>query len=52
MDSHATFLNCPAYMDKDGGTRCGLPAEIAANLALPIASAADAEADLKLSPGH
>jgi len=29
------------------------PAEaIAANLDLPIASAADAEADLKLSPGH
>jgi hypothetical protein len=28
MDSHATFLNCPAYMDKDGATRCGLPAEV------------------------
>jgi hypothetical protein len=21
------FLNCPAYMDNDGVTRCGLPAE-------------------------
>jgi hypothetical protein len=28
MDSHAMFLNCPAYMDKDGGTRCGPPAEV------------------------
>ena len=28
MDSQAMFLNCPAYMDKDGGTRCGLPAEV------------------------
>ena len=28
MDSHAMFLNCPAYMDKDGGTRCALPAEV------------------------
>jgi hypothetical protein len=28
MDSHAMFLNCPAYMDKDGGARCGLPAEV------------------------
>ena len=28
MDSHATFLNCTAYMDKDGATRCGLPAEV------------------------
>ena len=22
------FLNCPAYMDNDGATRCGLPAEV------------------------
>ena len=28
MDSHAMFLNCPAYMDNDGVTRCGLPAEV------------------------
>jgi hypothetical protein len=28
MDSHVMFLNCPAYMDKDGGTRCGLPAAV------------------------
>jgi hypothetical protein len=29
MDTHAMFLNCPAYMDHDGATRCGLPAEVA-----------------------
>ena len=28
MDSYPMFLNCPAYMDKDGGARCGLPAEV------------------------
>jgi hypothetical protein len=28
MDGHAMFLNCPAYMDKDGTARCGLPAEV------------------------
>lgn len=22
------FLDCPAYMDADGATRCGLPAEV------------------------
>ena len=27
MDSQATFLNCPAYLDSDGAARCGLPAE-------------------------
>ena len=28
MDSFLMFLNCPAYMDKDGASRCGLPAEV------------------------
>jgi hypothetical protein len=22
------FLDCPAYLDKDGSARCGLPAEV------------------------
>jgi len=28
LDIHAMFLTCPAYMDNDGTTRCGLPAEV------------------------
>jgi hypothetical protein len=24
------FLDCPAYLDEDGTTRCGLPAEVTA----------------------
>jgi hypothetical protein len=28
MDSYLMFLNCPAYMDKNGAARCGLPAEV------------------------
>jgi hypothetical protein len=28
MESQAMFLNCPAYLDNDGGLRCGLPAEV------------------------
>jgi hypothetical protein len=27
MESQATFLDCPAYLDKQGLVRCGLPAE-------------------------
>ena len=27
MDS-VMFLDCPAYMDKDGAARCGLPAAV------------------------
>ena len=28
MQTHITFLDCPAYMDKDGNARCGLPAAV------------------------
>lgn len=28
MQTDVIFLDCPAYMDKHGGTRCGLPAEV------------------------
>ncbi|HLM89294.1 MAG TPA: hypothetical protein VK284_09735 [Streptosporangiaceae bacterium] len=28
MDTGMTFLDCPAYMDKHGTARCGLPAMV------------------------
>ena len=28
MDSGLMFLDCPAYLDRAGGQRCGLPAEV------------------------
>ncbi len=28
MDASVMFLDCPAYMDKHGAARCGLPAEV------------------------
>src|SRR5580704_3610835 len=28
MDASAMFLDCPAYMDKSGSVRCGLPAAV------------------------
>jgi hypothetical protein len=28
MDHDVTFLDCPAYLDKRGGFRCGLPAAV------------------------
>lgn len=28
MDASTTFLDCPAYLDKDGTTRCGLPGAV------------------------
>ena len=28
METSVAFLDCPAYMDKRGAARCGLPAEV------------------------
>jgi hypothetical protein len=28
MDASTMFLDCPAYLDKSGSARCGLPAEV------------------------
>jgi hypothetical protein len=28
MDAHTFFLDCPAYIDRDGTARCGLPAAV------------------------
>ena len=28
MNTSVMFLDCPAYMDKTGSVRCGLPAEV------------------------
>ena len=28
MESQIMFLDCPAYLDKEGAVRCGLPAEV------------------------
>jgi hypothetical protein len=28
MDASVMFVDCPAYMDKAGSVRCGLPAEV------------------------
>jgi hypothetical protein len=28
MNTDVMFLDCPAYMDKRGAVRCGLPAEV------------------------
>jgi len=30
MESQVMFLDCPAYLGKDGTARCGLPAEVEA----------------------
>jgi hypothetical protein len=29
------FLDCPAYLDRDGALRCGLPAEVEDRVTMP-----------------
>ena len=30
MDGQAMLVDCPAFLDRDGAVRCGLPAEVEA----------------------
>jgi hypothetical protein len=34
MESQMMFLDCPAYLDEDGTQRCGLPAEVTAQVTM------------------
>ena len=43
MKADVMFLDCPAYMDEQGGTRCGLPAEVECLLVRSDSTAMDWE---------
>ena len=34
MEMQLMFLDCPAYLDRAGGERCGLPAEVRSRFTL------------------
>jgi hypothetical protein len=52
MDSHTMFLNCPAYMDKDGAARCGLPAEVHYRYTMKSTDAPLESAKISCPRGH
>jgi hypothetical protein len=52
MDSHAMFLNCPAYMDNHGAARCGLPAEVEYRYILNSTNGPLEGAKIRCARGH
>jgi len=52
MQSQAMFLNCPAYLDNDGATRCGLPAEVDVRYVMSSTSGPLESAKIRCPLGH
>lgn len=46
------FLNCPAYTDNGGATRCGLPAEVEYRYALNSSDGPLESAKIRCLAGH
>jgi len=46
------FLDCPAYLDRDGGERCGLPAEVRCRFIIRSAGGPPDSAMIRCPAGH
>jgi hypothetical protein len=52
MDANAIFLDCPAYIDRDGTERCGLPAEVQDRYTLGSTDGAVTGLKVRCPKGH
>ena len=52
MESQAMFLECPAYLNTDDATRCGLPAEVEARYTIRSTDAPLESAKIRCLRGH
>jgi hypothetical protein len=52
MDASVMFLDCPAYMDKTGSVRCGLPAEVQDRYLMNSTDGALESARIRCPRGH
>jgi hypothetical protein len=52
MDSTLMFLDCPAYLDRDGKQRCGLPAEVRCRFIMRSTDGPLESAMIKCPAGH
>jgi hypothetical protein len=52
MRTNVMFLDCPAYMDEQGGTRCGLPAEVQYRYAVGSSGGPLESAKIRCPRGH
>ena len=52
MDSGLMFLDCPAYLDRDGAERCGLPAEVKSRFIMESTDGPLDSAMIRCPAGH
>ena len=52
MDTSVTFLDCPAYLDKTGAARCGLPAAVEYRYAVRSTDGPLESARIRCPRGH
>jgi hypothetical protein len=52
MNSRLMFLDCPAYLDRDGAGRCGLPAEVRCRFILRSTDGPLDSATIRCPAGH
>ena len=52
MESQIMFLDCPAFMDKEGTVRCGLPAEMKARYTMRSTDGPLESAMISCPSGH
>ena len=52
METDLTFMDCPAYMDKHGTARCGLPAEVEGRYAVRSTDGPLESARIRCPRGH
>jgi hypothetical protein len=52
MVSRLMFLDCPAYQDRAGGERCGLPAEVRCRFIIRSADGPLDSAMIRCPAGH
>jgi hypothetical protein len=52
VDTGMIFMDCPAYMDKHGAVRCGLPAEVEHRYAIQSSDGPVESAKVRCPRGH
>jgi hypothetical protein len=52
MHTEVMFLDCPAYIDRDGSTRCGLPAAVESRYTVSSTDGPQESAKIGCPRGH
>lgn len=52
METSVAFLDCPAYMDRRGAVRCGLPAEVESRYTVRSSDGPLESAKIRCPRGH